>query len=209
MTSNDIELCKKAAYKKWERIAQDMVKSGFNMPTRGIKTNVKDAYVRLVTCYQYCLSTIGETFQVTPEIKQVAEWLTNNEHKGLFLYGTCGRGKTFLARYVLPMIFKESMGKLPGYFDMTYAVRHTDEVLRESIIILDDLGTEQKYQEYGTVRDTLAEIVDTAEKQGKMLIVTTNLTGKMLEEAYGTRTYDRLLKLTKRVKYTGESFRRL
>ena len=52
-----------------------------------------------------------------------------------------------------------------------------------------------------------AEIVDQAEKKGKLLIISTNLNKDKLIEMYGERVFDRLCKLTKRILFTGKSMR--
>ena len=74
-------------------------------------------------------------------------------------------------------------------------------------IVIDDLGTEHYYFEYGEKRDLFAELVDQAEKDKRLMIITTNLTTDQIKERYGIRTYDRLRALTKVVSLTGESMR--
>lgn len=191
----------------WTETILHLRDNGYRLPTAGISVKIPQASDVLVDCYTACLKTIDEQFVYINEIQQVAEWLTDNRRKGLLLYGKCGRGKTFMARHVLPLILYRFTGLVPQYFDMTYAVRHTDEVLSNAIIILDDVGTEDKYVEYGTTRHTFAEIVDAAEKDGKLLIITSNLTRDELLQRYGERTFDRLVKLVRRVLFTGKSLR--
>ena len=62
---------------------------------------------------------------------------------------------------------------------------------------MDDIGTEGQSVIFGERRWAFPEIVDEAEKKGKLLIVTTNLTKDELSGRYGDRTLDRLRAITK------------
>lgn len=139
---------------------------------------------------------------------QIIDWMKQNANKGLFLYGAHGTGKTILARYVLPAILLEHQRKVVRYFDMGEAARNIDEVMKNKIIALDDVGTESVTFEYGNKRLAFAEIMDRVEKDNKLVIITTNLDGKQLEEMYGRRTYERVVATTKRVLIQGKSNRR-
>ena len=84
---------------------------------------------------------------------------------------------------------------------------------------MDDIGTENLSVKYGEKRLAFAELTDEAEKKGKLLILTTNLSIDELREKYGERTVDRLRAITKTVLvdrlraitktvlFTGESLR--
>lgn len=50
--------------------------------------------------------------------------------------------------------------------------------------------------------------MDEAEKRGKMLMLTTNLSLDEISQKYGERTMDRLVAITRRVKFEGTSLRR-
>ena len=194
---------------EWKKIADDMISHGWQPPAQIPHIHLCDAGNYLESCYKYCLSCQGKesSYKRTPELGKVAAWLTDNHRTGLFLYGSCGRGKTFLARYVLPIMLKAAGIGIISYYDMTYAIRHTDEVLNSHLLVLDDIGTEQNYNDYGTIRHTLDEVIDSAEKEGKLLILTSNLTKDELIHFYGERVYDRICNLTTRILYKGESFR--
>lgn len=49
--------------------------------------------------------TIDE-FQMLPEYEQVIDWMTDTADKGLLLMGDCGRGKSVILNYVLPVLFR-------------------------------------------------------------------------------------------------------
>ena len=83
-----------------------------------------------------------------------------------------------------------------------------DEVKQKHIIYIDDVGTENLSVKYGDKRLAFAELADEAEKKGKLLILTTNLTIDELREKYGERTIDRLRAITKTVLFSGVSLRK-
>lgn len=72
----------------------------------------------------------------------------------------------------------------------------------------DDIGTENLSVKYGEKRLSFAELADEAEKKGKLLILTTNLSIDELREKYGERTIDRLRAITRTVLFSGESLRK-
>ena len=83
-----------------------------------------------------------------------------------------------------------------------------EEVKKKHIIYIDDVGTENLSVKYGEKRLAFAELADEAEKKGKLLILTTNLTIDELREKYGERTIDRLRAITKTVLFSGISLRK-
>ena len=93
-------------------------------------------------------------------------------------------------------------------YDAIELTQVTDEVKRYSLKVIDDLGTESNAKVYGQERFAFDEVIDDAEKNGKLLIVTTNLTAEQLKDRYGTRVYDRIVGNMKRVLFQGESFRK-
>lgn len=82
-----------------------------------------------------------------------------------------------------------------------------DVVKQKHIIYVDDIGTENLSVKYGEKRLAFAELADEAEKKGKLLILTTNLSIDELREKYGERTIDRLRAITRTVLFSGESLR--
>ena len=142
-----------------------------------------------------------------PQYDQIAEWLEDNKGRGLLLYGSCGLGKTFLTRYVIPAIILKYHNKVVHSFDMTELNKEPDKVLAKHLIAIDDIGTEDISIRFGEKRSVVPEILDAAEKYGKLLLLTSNLGGEDLIKKYGNRTFDRILAVTKRIEFNGKSFR--
>ena len=138
----------------------------------------------------------------------MAEWLTDNQGKGLFLYGNCGRGKSLLCRQVIPAILLHACRKVVKIYDMQEMNHKLDEVLTKGIISLDDIGSEEMMIKYGERRLAFAEIMDAAEKSGKIVIVSTNLTSDQIRSQYGDRVLDRIKAITTRVLFKGDSLRK-
>ena len=47
-----------------------------------------------------------DTYQHLPEYDEIIDWMTNTDDKGLMLMGDCGRGKSVILNYVLPVLFR-------------------------------------------------------------------------------------------------------
>ena len=156
---------------------------------------------------------IGEGYKYIDDYAQVIEWLKDNGKKGLLLTGNNGVGKSVIACALIPTLMFHYLTESPHVYP---AYRLSDiyrnqttmwDLIDNRPIVIDDLGTEHYYFEYGEKRDLFAELVDQAEKDKRLMIITTNLTTDQIKERYGMRTYDRLRALTKVVCLTGESMR--
>lgn len=143
-----------------------------------------------------------------PEYTKIAEWLKDNEGKGLMCIGSVGRGKSLICTKVVPILMNHFCRKIVSIYDAQQMNRDIDEVLSKHIICIDDLGTEEVAVKYGERRMAFAEVADAAEKEGKLLLVTTNMTINQLYEKYGERVMDRLRAITKSVLFNGESLRK-
>jgi len=192
----------------FSEIIKEMQKTGMKIPDERVCLKLDNAKEILKNTIEYFLSLEDKKVTWLSQYNDVADWLQDNKGKGLLLYGTCGQGKTVLSKYVIPAIFLNYHRKVVKYYDIQDMNNSVDAILQKKIISLDDIGTEDVYNSFGNKRMTFAEIVDLAEKESKLLIITTNLNAQELKDKYGERIYDRLIAITARVLFTGKSLRK-
>jgi DNA replication protein DnaC len=162
-----------------------------------------------------------------PEYDAVADWLSDNQGKGLMCIGDCGRGKTIITRDILPVIFKRyitiqySDGWVGhpryNYFLAKELKSRWAEIERCKVICVDDVGTEPIAKVYGETHNYFSELVDLCNDRDKLLICSTNLTqaqlfggeedGVVYPARCDQRTYSRLVGNTTRVYFEGEDLR--
>lgn len=192
----------------FDTIVEEMKAHGMKLPNERVYISVPNARQVLAGALKYFIRKIdGREARWLPEYEKVAAWLSSNNGRGLFLFGNCGRGKSILCRYALPAILLKYCRKVVTVFDIQDMNRDIDLALSKHILSLDDIGTEELSVKYGERRLAFAEIMDAAEKQGKLVIVSTNLGETELRERYGDRVLDRIRAVTTRVLFTGKSLR--
>lgn len=157
------------------------------------------------SAFEYYLGIVERKLNWKNGYDEICEWLNDNKNKGLLLLGNCSLGKTFITRYVLPGILLKYLNIHLQSYDLKKD--DIDNILTKKICSIDDIGTEEIRIEYGNKREPLFEIVDNAEKNSNLLIITTNLTGEEIKKRYGLRVYERLLAITRRIIIKGESER--
>lgn len=170
-----------------------------------VRINVKDAHNILHRGLKWAL---GENALWLPEYDAVADWLTDNDGRGLLMYGQCGRGKSVFGWRILPQILNYWCHKVITCVTAQELNGTPDDVISKHIIYVDDVGTESVSVKFGNKRQTFPELVDAAERHGKLLIVSTNFTLQELSERYGERTTDRLRAITQQVLFLGNSLRK-
>lgn len=164
---------------------------------------VSDAREKLKDGMMYYL---GGVPQWAKAYDAVAEWLAGNCHKGLLAVGSKGRGKSLVCRDVIPEILREE--GLECLCVSSYEMsRDVNALFAAKVLVIDDVGTEDVASFYGERHDLFKEIVDHAERNAVLLILTTNLTSDELMERYGERVIDRLYSIVKPVVFKGESLR--
>lgn len=128
------------------------------------------------------------------EYDQIANWLTNNQGKGLLLIGPPGIGKSEICMKVIPMIFRMAFHKIFSRYQATELCNEPiyRTSLRQRFIAIDDFGIEGTFYDYGNPHIVFSEIVDGIEKHGTLLVANTNLTLEEIKAKYGLRTFDRL-----------------
>lgn len=140
--------------------------------------------------------------------RPIVDWMTDNKGKGLLMFGGCGLGKSAIGMYILPLLIKDVHKKVVNIFSAQELNKKIDDILKLHIIYIDDIGTEDNLNSYGNKRMPFAELCDAAEKKGKLLILTTNLSIDELTQRYGDRVVDRLIATTKAVPFVGDSLRK-
>ena len=185
------------------------------------ETFIRKAKVMSFGTYEKCEGLFKEAFTLTdltvkdgefkmlPEYKEVIQWLSNSEGKGLLMTGSNGRGKTVILKGVLPLIFKSR-----GYIlrvlnsgEIDYKTFHS-YLDSKAFIAIDEMGKDNIINDYGTKSDPVEAAIDHCEDRIKMLLMTSNLTAKEIQARYGNRTLDRIKRLCKVVVFKGESYRK-
>jgi DNA replication protein DnaC len=147
-------------------------------------------------------------FQMLPEYKEVISWIEDNKGKGLFMIGSNGRGKTLIAKYIIPLIFIVEHKKFLPIVNAQKMNSDLDFLLNKKILVIDDIGIEEQKIVYGERRWAFPELLDNAEKEKNILILTSNLDADAIHKKYGIRTRDRVKTVCKVVVFKGESLRK-
>lgn len=140
------------------------------------------------------------------EYNHVISWLSDTKGKGLFLIGNCGRGKSVILTGVLPLIFNAKIGKMLK--PIAARKLHTVKEFVSPYIVIDDIGTEEIVNDYGTKIDAVENAIFEAEDDLKLLLLTSNLDAAAIKQRYGERIYDRIKRLCLVVFFRGESLRK-
>lgn len=194
----------------FRNLISQMRDTGYPQEMDRVQINIPNAEKRLRGGLQYVVSmkSGGDAEWNEHNYRPVVEWMTDNHGKGLLMFGGCGLGKSVIGMYILPLLIKDVHHKVVNIFNAQELNQRIDEILKLHIIYIDDIGTEDNLNSYGNKRMPFAELCDAAEKKGKMLILTTNLSIEELTARYGDRVVDRLIATTKAVPFIGDSLRK-
>lgn len=134
-----------------------------------------------------------------------AKVIEGEDHKGMYIYGSVGSGKTLLASCMANVILEAGLGLLfvsvPDLLDElkdTFGSRERKELdlmkeVREvDVLIMDDLGAHQ-YTDWTAGR--IYNIINYRAAQGLSTVITSNLSVDELSEALDLRTSSRILQL--------------
>lgn len=177
------------------------------IPIDKVSISVPEAKRVLMNAMSYFLSLEGKSLQWLSEYEEIAEWLSDNQGRGLFMFGNCGRGKSLLGRFVIPAILLKYCRKVVKVYNVQEMNTVPDEVLSKHILSIDDIGTEEVSNSFGNKRMIFGEVMDLAEKEGKLIIISSNLNLQDLQGKYGDRIADRIKSTTTRVLFKGGSLR--
>ena len=149
----------------------------------------------------------GNEAKWLPDYERIAEWLTDNKGRGLLLAGKCGLGKSLIGMRIIPLLLSYYCRKVVSIYTAQELNFKPDEIIKRHVIYIDDVGTEDISNIYGNKRIPFAELVDAAERDGKLLIISTNLDEDHLREKYGERVVDRLHAVTRKITISGKTMR--
>lgn len=191
----------------WEEYELALQGTGFFGSPKKVSIHIDNAKLLLCNGLKYYC---GEGAEWLTEYEEVAEWLTDNKGRGLWLCGECGRGKTLIGAKILPVLFNfyHFPRKTISLYDAKDLNSEFDDIVKKHIIYIDDVGKESVEVNYGNRNLRFPDIVDEAEKKGKLLMFTTNLSQEKMVEKYGERTVDRLRAITKKIVFRGKSLRK-
>jgi len=189
-----------------DNLEQQFRRIASNLPTTDerIQISIPNAKEILLRA----LSHFCEHAQWLQEYDKISQWLLDNRKRGLLCFGNCGRGKTLITQRIFPTLLSHYHRK---YLNTVTAVELNDiydDISRCKLISVDDVGTEPESVIYGERHWRFSELVDAAERDQKLLIVSTNLTLDELRQRYGERTFDRLRAITTTVCFSGPSLRK-
>ena len=134
---------------------------------------VHDAKKRLQDGLHYFLKGREQWLPGTDGYDGIAEWLTDNKGRGLLVCGAPGLGKSLICQKILPVILGNGGRPIPCVNAKELHDR-IEELKRERIVIIDDLGKEPR-RHYGDIDNSFFELCNNAERTGHLLIITTNL----------------------------------
>lgn len=191
----------------WEEYELALQGTGFFGSPKKVSIHIDNAKLLLCNGLKYYC---GEGAVWQQEYEEVAEWLTDNKGRGLWLCGECGRGKTLIGAKILPVLFNfyHFPRKIITLYDAKDMNNVYNDIVKKHIIYIDDVGKESVEVSYGNRNLRFPDIVDEAEKKGKLLMFSTNLSQEKMVEKYGERTVDRLRAITKKIVFRGKSLRK-
>jgi len=191
------------------RTLEETLKNATHIKVRDYKRYSFGTHDECMKLFKEAFMLVDKTvteYKHLPEYDEVIKWLSDTEGKGLFLLGNCGRGKSIILTGVIPLIFNAKIGKILK--PISARKLHTVTEYKTPFIVIDDIGTEEIVNDYGTKIDAVEDAIFEAEDDLKLLLLTSNLDASSIKERYGERIYDRIRRLCKVVFMRGDSLRK-
>lgn len=186
------------------------IKSNYGFKTRDFESisfgTVEECKVLLSEAMQ--LVDKSMKLQWLPEYDKVAEWMYDTKGKGLLLSGDCGRGKSNIVMFALPLLFLHKLRKVVKSVHIDNLHSNIDGVIKRKIISIDEVGAEPLTSDYGAKYYPFMKLINAAEMNSSILLLSTNLNSDQIRDKYDERTLDRVVRLCHVVKFTGKSLRK-
>lgn len=171
--------------------------------------DAKECKLMFEATFKQTDTTVSE-FEMLPEYAEVIQWMTGNGGKGLLLMGDVGRGKTNIVAKVFPVVMFIKFGKIVQVYHSNEIPTKHKEIIKKSYkipIVIDEFGVEPVTNDFGQKYEAFNYILDYAEMEMRLLILSTNLSLEEIQQRYGDRVLDRISRLCKIIQFKGKSKR--
>ncbi|PZX18087.1 DNA replication protein DnaC [Breznakibacter xylanolyticus] len=148
-----------------------------------------------------------KAYQHLPEYEEIIDWMSDSKGKGLFLMGACGRGKSTILTGVLPVLMFQHLGLVLRPTHADDIPNNVNQLARYWSVCIDELGVESMVNDYAGNYEGFNRIINAAESKLRPVFISTNLNEEQLLDRYGERTFDRIIRLCRVVKFKGDSLR--
>lgn len=189
----------------FDRVIENVRDTGYNPLPELVRIAIPNAKSNLQRGISYFCK---EKATWNDDYDKIADWLTNNKGKGLLLSGNCGLGKSLIGMRILPLLLNAYCKIVVKVCTAQELNTNPNDIIKSHITYIDDIGTEEVSNIYGNKRIPFAELVDAAERHGKLLMISTNLDDDHIKAKYGDRVLDRLHAITRKITICGNSMRR-
>lgn len=137
-----------------------------------------------------------------PWYDELVKWLTDNEGKGLVLYGPAYVGKTTIARDFIPQLLRTTRELIIHSNNATdlnnvEITRSTEPFMYRFMKIIEGVGKERMLNDYGIRFEPFNKVVDDVIAHSKFLIITTSYNPQQIAHRYGNDTLNNLAELCK------------
>jgi DNA replication protein DnaC len=178
----------------------------------GVRDKLMPVFTECFTMYDKTIPEGG--FKWLPEYDKVLDWMADNQGKGLFMQGSCGRGKSTIILGVIRPMFVAIGKSLPGFHASLLPSKaivseewNYEKYRKWKFAYIDELGTEAMVNNYGEKFEAFNEIINKAEQDLDILIISSNLNSEQFLQRYGDRSMDRINRLCKVIEFKGSSLR--
>lgn len=189
----------------FKAIIDRLADTGYNPLPQSVRIKVPDAKFHLKGGLKYFC---GDNAKWNSDYDKIADWLTDNNGKGLVMVGDCGIGKSLIGMRIIPLLLNYYCKRIVTICTAQELNKFPDNIITKHIIYVDDVGTEDVSNIYGNKRIPFSELVDATEREGKLLMFSTNLDDAHLTEKYGDRVIDRLHAVARKITIHGKSMRK-